>query len=88
MKFHSVDIFELVTDDDYAIVAQLKDMRVMCVSGNADAHDRDGKVVARIEGSWEEAEAVTIGDDHIKIQGHLVTHRLTKNGFGYWVCRP
>lgn len=85
MRFSRVDIFELVTDNDHALVAQLHDVRVRYDNNNGKARDDAGVVVAHIQAFDD--DSVDVLDDAVKIEGILMTHATTTNRYGYWLCR-
>ena len=81
----NLEVYELVTANDYALIRAIPNVRVIYADNKAHAHDDNGAVVAALE-TFDD-DPVQIQDGCLKIEGVLVTPKQTKDGYGFWVLR-
>lgn len=87
MKFGRLEIYELVTEDDYALTKTFEDVRVALVNIDGRALDANGGVLATL--STFDDEPVRIDSTGIQIKGQLREPTpQTTDGYGYWILRP
>ena len=90
MKFRTLEVYELTTEDNYTLRASFEDVDVTfsCCQKPADILAMQGDRVVAAFHAWEDCP-VEIQADHIEVHGGAIflPQPVTVNGYGKWILR-